>query len=335
MWTRRELKECAKQLLKINYWKAVLAGVILSLIGGSGVVSVVERSSSGSFDEVIGAVETDDFGLVLGIALGIVAVALLVNFIMTILIWNPLEVGCKKLFIQCEYGTAETRCIWSVINRRDGKNVVNLEKHRHELKNAVYKTMGDIAITLYVHAGTLKNGITYLKVRSEYLETWGLEKDDVLHDALLNSYRILSPRIYDFKKMMYTPGYAGDDFMNVDPYFISDKKKKEGICLSVKGLTNGAVAVLYPEVIKKLVELMDGDFYVVFSSVHEALIHSSKLCSLEELENLLRTSNSRMTFQKEFLTDKVYYYCREKDKFIMLQGSLKMLVTTIRMDEEN
>ena len=54
MWTRRELKECAKQLLKINYWKAVLAGVILSLIGGSGVVSVVERSSSGSFDEVIG-----------------------------------------------------------------------------------------------------------------------------------------------------------------------------------------------------------------------------------------------------------------------------------------
>ena len=80
---------------------------------------------------------------------------------------------------------------------------------------------------------------------------------------------------------------------------------------------------------------MDGYFYVVFISVHEALIHSSKLCSLEELENLLRTSNSRMTFQKEFLTDKVYYYCREEDKFIMLQGRLKMLVTTIRMDEEN
>ena len=67
------------------------------------MVSVVERSSSGSFDEVIGTVGTDDFGLVLGIALGIVAVALLVNFIVTILIWNPLEVGC----------------IWSVINRRD------------------------------------------------------------------------------------------------------------------------------------------------------------------------------------------------------------------------
>lgn len=57
------------------------------------MVSVVERSSSGSFDEVIGAVETDDFGLVLGIALGIVAVALLVNFIVTILIWNQSSGG--------------------------------------------------------------------------------------------------------------------------------------------------------------------------------------------------------------------------------------------------
>ena len=64
------------------------------------MVSVVERSSSGSFDEVIGAVETDDFCLVLGIALGIVAVALLVYFIVTILIRKPLEVGCKMWFIQ-------------------------------------------------------------------------------------------------------------------------------------------------------------------------------------------------------------------------------------------
>jgi len=57
------------------------------------VVSVVERSSSGSFDEVIGTVGTDDFGLVLGIALGIVAVALLVNFIVKILIWNQSSGG--------------------------------------------------------------------------------------------------------------------------------------------------------------------------------------------------------------------------------------------------
>ena len=137
-----------------------------------------------------------------------------------------------------------------------------------------------------------------------------------------------------FKKVQDVNNYPkvkGDLFIRL----LNKKKHEKALENAVYKEVDGAVAVLYPEVIKKLVELMDGDFYVVFSSVHEALIHSSKLCSLEELENLLRTSNSRMTFQKEFLTDKVYYYCREKDKFIMLQGSLKMLVTTIRMDEEN
>ena len=40
--------------------------------------------------------------------------------------------------------------------------LLNLDQHRHELKNAVYKTMGDIAITLYVHAGTLKMSLIHI-----------------------------------------------------------------------------------------------------------------------------------------------------------------------------
>ena len=34
MWTRKELKTRAKQALKLNYWKAVLIGFILMLVGG-------------------------------------------------------------------------------------------------------------------------------------------------------------------------------------------------------------------------------------------------------------------------------------------------------------
>lgn len=38
MWTRRELKEKAKQRLRMNYWKCILAALVLSLIsGGIGV----------------------------------------------------------------------------------------------------------------------------------------------------------------------------------------------------------------------------------------------------------------------------------------------------------
>ena len=37
MWTRRELKEQAKDALKRNYWKAVLVTVLFgALLGGTG-----------------------------------------------------------------------------------------------------------------------------------------------------------------------------------------------------------------------------------------------------------------------------------------------------------
>ena len=40
MWTRRELKEKAKQRVKLNYWRCVLGALLLSVIGlGAGTGS--------------------------------------------------------------------------------------------------------------------------------------------------------------------------------------------------------------------------------------------------------------------------------------------------------
>jgi uncharacterized membrane protein len=36
MWTRKELKDKAKNALKMNYWKTVLIAMLLSLAIGSG-----------------------------------------------------------------------------------------------------------------------------------------------------------------------------------------------------------------------------------------------------------------------------------------------------------
>ena len=40
MWNRSELKSNAKLALKANYWKAVLVGLILSFILGSGSTKI-------------------------------------------------------------------------------------------------------------------------------------------------------------------------------------------------------------------------------------------------------------------------------------------------------
>ena len=42
-----------------------------------------------------------------------------------------------------------------------------------------------------------------------------------------------------------------------------------GSCLSTARRTNGAVAIFLPGVAKRLADLMDADFYMVFTSIHE------------------------------------------------------------------
>ena len=57
MWTRKELKEKAKERLRMNYWKCILAALLLGLIGGGVGIKIPEkilfgnRGSSSSEEE--------------------------------------------------------------------------------------------------------------------------------------------------------------------------------------------------------------------------------------------------------------------------------------------
>ena len=56
MWTRRELKEKAKEAFKINYWKCVLAALLLSVLG----VGVGAGSSSRLYSSMQGGSSKDE-----------------------------------------------------------------------------------------------------------------------------------------------------------------------------------------------------------------------------------------------------------------------------------
>ncbi len=48
MWSRSELKARAKEILNMNYWKAVLVSLIFAFIGGSGGGGSASASTSSS-----------------------------------------------------------------------------------------------------------------------------------------------------------------------------------------------------------------------------------------------------------------------------------------------
>lgn len=119
MWTRKELKTRARSLFKMNYWKAVLAALLLSILAGggsgafsgssSGLSSMFSASASSASAQGISAV-TPMAGLVLaGMITVFVLFAIAVGIAVDILLVNPLEVGIRRFFCRNLYEKAQIR----------------------------------------------------------------------------------------------------------------------------------------------------------------------------------------------------------------------------------
>ena len=61
------------------------------------------------------------------------------------------------------------------------------------------------------------------------------------------------------------------------------RKDSGGNCLSTTERTNGAVAVFLPGVAERLGKLLGSGFYMVFTSIHEVMIHRDSAVEVEEL----------------------------------------------------
>ena len=125
MWTRKELKERAKAAFKRNYWKCVLAALLLALLTGAGAGSGVRRNQNEyteeqrqvihqladgsdstlvrSFFNIVdkeATMQGSRITLSLG-GLGLVGLAL------SLLVFNPLIVGCNRFFLKNTGSNAE------------------------------------------------------------------------------------------------------------------------------------------------------------------------------------------------------------------------------------
>ena len=136
-------------------------------------------------------------------------------------------------------------------------------------------------------------------------------------EAFMNSSRKMPPRLY-----------LGSDRRPGFPYyegvFLPDEKGRPtkiapwnpmegrtGYLLTTTGRINGATAFFYPGVKDILAEKMRGDYYVVFPSLHEAMIHPVACVNAEEIRTSVQHINA-IYGEEEMLSDRVFCYRRNR-----------------------
>lgn len=192
--------------------------------------------------------------------------------------------------------------------------LLNADRNKKDLTHAIYRSIGDIAMVLYMRVAELDGCITSVKIREDYLEKWGMDREKVFDEALLNTYYMAPPRIYRWEQLWYDMDYQGDDFMDpVVDYKLN--RQPTGNCLSTAKRTNGAVAVFMPGVAKRLGALLGDDMYLVFTSIHEVMIHSERVVDSEDLEAVLADTLKEATPEEDYLTSSIYRYNRDTDTF--------------------
>lgn len=146
----------------------------------------------------------------------------------------------------------------------------------------------------------------------------------VITDALLKEYEMTADELFDtaikntveqFPAVLHDLGESviGDpencvNLLNV-PSGMAPAVAGPGFVLTNSRFFWGAGALFYPGVIDRIHELLDGDFYVLPSSVHELILIAADDKDPQQLADLVRSANRSVVKEAEILADDLYM-CR-------------------------
>ena len=205
-----------------------------------------------------------------------------------------------------DYDTAKSRLF---------VRLINYDRNADILRDVVHKTLGDIVFTVYAIVDDNEFGIVSTKVLKSMVKKWDKNEDDIFNEAIKNTYYLTPPRIYKWEGVLCDESYAGESFMNDEDICDLDKSFS-GNTLSTTRKTNGAIAVFLPGVAERIAELLDSDFYMVFTSIHEVMIHSTGSgVDPKDLKLVLQDTLRKVTPSSDYLTEKIYKYNRRTHKF--------------------
>ena len=189
--------------------------------------------------------------------------------------------------------------------------VINTRTNQEHLKNLVGVPVdGGFSLVVYVDLDT-PNKDAMIQITKGLASNMEYDEKEMVLDAMKNTIRAFPAQLVEMHKVMMDVSglYAlapEDNLLGRD-----DAPKKD---VSMLVITNsdkffGATALFYPEMEKRIAEIVGGSYYVLPSSVHEMIVlPDNGTLEERELAQMVRTVNAAEVHPEEQLGNKVLYY---------------------------
>lgn len=202
---------------------------------------------------------------------------------------------------------------WDWVKDRLILSLYNTELHEEYLKNKVYDTIDDLALTPRICVNISNDGIASTLIDYHMLKDWRVTKEDVMQQAKISSPRLLPLRITDVRNLFF--GFSSGNIIDINSQKLSDVISEPVMYAITTNMVTSGASIFYDGVLDELSDIFGGFFFILPSSLCEVLvIPGDKALSPEELAEMIKSVNSSNDIVKpeEVLANHAYVYYHGK-----------------------
>lgn len=192
--------------------------------------------------------------------------------------------------------SARDRIAYRLISRKDNEEL---------LKEVPWTPWEDLAIIYYLHLGVKEDKQITTIIHNHQAETWHLTSGELYELARENTPKLCPCTTGRLDHLLF--GWDEDE----DRMVPCDTGLPTLYVLSNRTGINGAICMLYDNVIKDFADTLGSDLIILPSSIHEVLIlPDSHDETYEKFRNMVRSVNAEDVPKEEVLSDELYLYRR-------------------------
>ena len=187
----------------------------------------------------------------------------------------------------------------------DDKNLrvrlINKKLNKEYLKDIPAEDVGGG----FVFIAEIEYGEFRTVINDELLNSMDVSKEELFETALNNTVRAYPAKLFDLGSSVSGVNDENENLLTSESKY-APAGAGPGFVLTNSRYFWGAGALFYPGVIERIHELLDDDFYVLPSSVHEFIIVEASGQDPECLARMVREANRTVVDVKDILADDLY-----------------------------
>lgn len=174
--------------------------------------------------------------------------------------------------------------------------LINTKENEKLLKEVPNLPILDFSIIFYLYLPISETETGTVLIRNSHRSLWKCPVSVLYECAKINTPKICPYVLCPLEDLMRS---YGEELAEGCPILV----------LSNESGNHGASALLYPQMPKKIYEVIGGNYYLLPSSIHEFLVvPANEKVIPQELMAIVREVNRTEIEKEEFLSDQIYYF---------------------------